>query len=65
MRNKERRRRGGKDCMMSDMEAKILELIQSLTLEQQIDALNYALAMIATKKGMPPAPPQTSEKHTP
>lgn len=51
--------------MMSDMEAKILELIQSLTLEQQIDALNYALAMIATKKGMPPAPPQTSEKHTP
>ena len=46
---------------MSDTESKILELIQGLTLAQQMDALNHALAMLAAKQETPPAPAQTSD----
>ncbi len=46
---------------MSDTEAKILELIQGLTLTQQMDALNHALAMLAAKQEKPPAPVETSD----
>lgn len=46
---------------MSDMEKKILELIQGLTLAQQRDALNYALEMLAEKQEKSPAPAQTSD----
>lgn len=46
---------------MSDTETKILELIQGLTLAQQMDALNHALAMLATKQETSPAPAQTSD----
>lgn len=46
---------------MSDTEAKILELIQGLTLAQQMDALNHALAMLVAKQETPPAPAQTSD----
>ena len=46
---------------MSDTEAKILELIQGLTLAQQMDVLNHALAMLAAKQvrpqGRPPRAP--------
>lgn len=46
---------------MSDIETRILELIQGLTLTQQMDALNHALAMLAAKQEMPPAPSETSD----
>ena len=46
---------------MSDTEAKILELIQGLTLARQMDVLNHALAMLAAKQETPPAPAQTSD----
>lgn len=46
---------------MSDTEIKILELIQGLTLAQQMDVLNHALAMLAAKRETPPAPAQTSD----
>ena len=46
---------------MSDTEAKILELIQGLTLAQQMDVLNRALEMLAAKQEMPPAPSETSD----
>ena len=47
---------------MSDTEAKILELIQGLTLVQQMDALNRALAMLAAKQEMSPALSATSDE---
>lgn len=46
---------------MSDMETKILELIQGLTLAQQMDALNHALAMLAAKQETSPALSSTSD----
>ncbi len=46
---------------MSDTETKILELIQGLTLAQQMDVLNHALAMLAAKQETSPAPAQTSD----
>ena len=46
---------------MSDIEAKILELIQGLTLTQQMDALNHALAMLAATQETSPAPAETSD----
>ena len=46
---------------MSDTETKILELIQGLTLAQQMDVLNHALAMLAAKQGTSPAPLGTSD----
>lgn len=46
---------------MSDTESKILELIQGLTLAQQMDALNHALEMLATKQETSPAPARTSD----
>lgn len=46
---------------MSDTETKILELIQGLTLAQQMDALNHALEMLAAKQETPPAPSGTSD----
>lgn len=46
---------------MSDTEAKILELIQGLTLARQMDVLNRALAMLAAKQETSPAPAQTSD----
>ncbi len=46
---------------MSDTEAKILELIQGLTLAQQKDALNYALAMLGATQEKPPVPAKTSD----
>lgn len=47
--------------LMSDTEAKILELIQGLTLAQQMDVLNRALEMLAAKQEMSPAPLGTSD----
>ena len=47
--------------LMSDTEAKILELIQGLTLTQQMDALNHALEMLAATQETPPAPVETSD----
>lgn len=58
-------RRGGKDQLMLDTEAKILELIQGLTLAQQMDALNHARAILVAKQETPPVPAQTSDRHTP
>ena len=52
----------GKDQLMSDTEAKILELIQGLTLARQMDVLNHALAMLAAKQEMPPALSATSDE---
>lgn len=46
---------------MLDTESKILELIQGLTLAQQMDALNHALAMLAAKQEMSPALSVTSD----
>lgn len=46
---------------MSDTETKILELIQGLTLAQQMDALNHALVILAAKQETPPAPVETSD----
>ena len=56
---------GGKDQLMSDLEIKILKLIQGLTLDQQMDALNHALEMLAAKQEKSPALVQTSEQHIP
>lgn len=50
---------------MLDTEAKILELIQGLTLAQQMDALNHARAILVAKQETPPVPAQTSDRHTP
>ena len=55
-------RQGGKDQRMSDTEAKILELIQGLTLARQMDVLNHALAMLAAKQEMSPALSATSDE---
>ena len=49
---------------MSDTETKILELIQGLTLAQQMDALNHALAMLAAKQETLPALSATSDERT-
>lgn len=46
---------------MSDTEAKILELIQGLTLAQQKDALNHALEMLEATQERSPAHAQTSD----
>ncbi len=46
---------------MSDTEAKILELIQGLTLAQQMDALNHALAMLGATQEKSPVPAKTSD----
>ncbi len=44
---------------MSDTETKILELIQGLTLAQQEDVLNHALAVLSIKKETSPASAET------
>lgn len=46
---------------MSSMEVQILELIQGLTLAQQVEALNHALVLLVAKQEKSPAPSQTSD----
>ena len=50
---------------MSDIEAKILDIIQGLTLDQQVDALNRAREMLVARREKPPVPVQASERHIP